>query len=46
MVSSVLEARSITALTALYVVRMLGLFMVLPVISLAGHVYQESTVFC
>lgn len=37
------EKRAITALASLYVVRMLGLFMVLPVLVLYGDQYEGST---
>jgi MFS family permease len=39
------EARSITSLASLYIVRMLGLFMVLPVLTLSGAEYAGSSVF-
>ena len=39
------ESRAIVSLAALYIVRMLGLFMVLPVLSLAGGDYSGSNLF-
>lgn len=39
------QARSVSALSSLYMVRMLGLFMVLPVLSLASEDYLGSNVF-
>ncbi len=39
------QSRSVASLASLYIVRMLGLFMVLPVLSLAGPVYANSNVF-
>ncbi|MFT6790851.1 MAG: MFS family permease [Cellvibrionaceae bacterium] len=39
------ETRSVAALVALYTVRMLGLFMVLPVLSLSGDEYRGSSIF-
>lgn len=43
--SHLTETRSVISLASLYIVRMLGLFMVLPVLSLSGHEYSGSTVF-
>lgn len=40
-----LESRSVASLATLYIVRMLGLFMVLPVLALAGNEYSGSNVF-
>jgi MFS family permease len=40
-----LETQSIISLASLYIVRMLGLFMVLPVLALSGSDYQGSNVF-
>ena len=42
---SVFERRAIVSLAALYSVRMLGLFMLLPVLSLYGASYQQQTPF-
>lgn len=39
------ETRSVASLAALYIVRMLGLFMVLPVLALSGSEYADSSVF-
>ena len=39
------QTRSVASLATLYIVRMLGLFMVLPVLSLAGGDYSGSNVF-
>ena len=39
------ETRSVVSLAALYIVRMLGLFMVLPVLALSGSDYTGSSVF-
>lgn len=39
------QTRSVASLATLYIARMLGLFMVLPVLSLAGDDYSGSTVF-
>lgn len=39
------QARSVASLATLYIARMLGLFMVLPVLSLAGGEYSGSSVF-
>lgn len=39
------EPRAITSLAALYIFRMLGLFMVLPVLALSATDYQGSNVF-
>ncbi len=38
-----LESRAISSLATLYIVRMLGLFMILPVLKTAGDEYQGST---
>lgn len=40
-----LESRAVLSLATLYIVRMLGLFMVLPVLVLAGDEYAQSNVF-
>ncbi|MBX2810089.1 MAG: MFS transporter [Cellvibrionaceae bacterium] len=42
---SLSQVRSVTALASLYIVRMLGLFMVLPVLALAGDDYNTDDVF-
>ncbi len=42
---SLSETRSVASLAALYIVRMLGLFMVLPVLALSGSEYTDSSVF-
>ncbi len=39
------ESRAVFSLATLYIVRMLGLFMVLPVLVLAGGEYTQSSVF-
>jgi MFS family permease len=39
------ETRAVISLSSLYIVRMLGLFMVLPVLTLAGDQYTGSSVF-
>jgi len=39
------ESRAVLSLATLYIVRMLGLFMVLPVLVLAGNEYTQSNVF-
>jgi len=39
------QTRSVASLATLYITRMLGLFMVLPVLSLAGDEYSGSDVF-
>ncbi|MFT6201892.1 MAG: MFS family permease [Granulosicoccus sp.] len=39
------QVRVISSLTSLYILRMLGLFMVLPVLSLAGDEYSGSNTF-
>lgn len=40
--SNLSQARAVTALGSLYIVRMLGLFMVLPVLTLAGSEYNTD----
>ncbi len=40
-----LESRAVLSLASLYIVRMLGLFMVLPVLTLSGAEYAGSNVF-
>lgn len=42
-VTTPFERRAVLPLAALYVVRMLGLFMVLPVLSLYGEAYRDAT---
>ncbi len=39
------ESRAVSSLATLYIVRMLGLFMVLPVLVLAGDEYTQSNIF-
>ena len=39
------ETRAVASLASLYIVRMLGLFMVLPVLSLSGDEYLGSNIF-
>jgi len=39
------QSRAVASLTALYIFRMLGLFMVLPILSLSADEYSGSTVF-